>query len=152
LADETTRAAIKRVAQEAIASGEAGDLRGTGGSLLDPVPVRSPAGEPAGWFVPVARGDALLGFIQMDVAGRFHRSATFAPGAKVRTSDWLDADTIRKRARRQVGPEDDLGEPVLSYDGSPDRLAWLLVAAGPDGRERRVFVAGTAAWRAPERG
>lgn len=149
MADETTRAAIKQIAEAAIASGDAGSVRATGGRLLEPVPVHSPAGEPAGWFVPVARGGALLGFIQMDVAGRFHRSATFAPGAKVRTSDWLDAATIRKRARTQVEPEEDLSEPVLSYDGNPDRLAWLLVATRPDGRTRRVFVAGTSAWTDP---
>jgi hypothetical protein len=149
LADETTRAAIKRVAEEAIASGMAGDVRGTGGSLLEPVPVRSPSGEAAGWFVPVARGDALVGFIQVDVAGRFHRSATFAPGAKVGTSDWLDVATIEKRARTQVEPDEVLSDPVLSYDGNPDRLAWLLTATRPDGRRRRVFVAGTAAWTVP---
>jgi hypothetical protein len=151
LAEEKTRDAIRRIAEEAITSGKAGHVHGAGGRLLDPVPVRSPDGAPAGWFVPVARDDSLLGFIQLDAAGRFHRSSMFPPGAKVGTADWLDAATIRSRARSQMDPEEELGEPVLSYDGHPDRLAWLVTSTRPDGRTRRVFVAGAAVWMATDR-
>jgi hypothetical protein len=114
------------------------------------MPVHSPAGEPVGWFVPVAKGDALLGFIQLDASAQFHRSSMFPPGANVGTAEWLDTAAIRNRARAWVDPDEDLGEPTLSYDRHPDRLAWLMTATRPDGRTRSVFVAGSVVWTAEE--
>jgi hypothetical protein len=139
-------------AAAALASGIADDpLARSRGQLQDPVPVVSPAGVPMGWMVPVGLGDALLGFIQLFADARFPRYAAFArpddsAAGCPSMRDWLDREVIIDRARKVTGGSSTFDVPVLSYDGSPDRLAWLVRATGPDGEVWLVYVAGRAAW------
>ncbi len=41
-----------------------------------------------------------------------------------------------------------LSEPVLTYDGNPNRLAWKVEAKSSSGETRLLFVAGTAVYEA----
>ncbi len=121
------------------------------GRLLEPLRVVSPAGDPAGWMVPVGYDDALLGFVQLRADGRFHRYSSFLRGNDSvhvcpRLGDWLDTATILERARAAVGDAVELQAPVLSYDTNPDRLAWVLRATTPGNAPQVVYVAGTATW------
>ena len=101
------------------------------------VPAREADAGSGRWFVPVVRGDDLLGFL--DFAGAtLLRSSFFRPAGPAR--DWLDRDHIRGVAERFSG-QDATGPPVLSHDGPPDHLAWRVPM--PSGA---VFVAGASAW------
>lgn len=108
---------------------------------LRAVQVTTPEGEPAGWFVALVIDDRLIGFAQLDEALRFRRYSTFA-GAEPRAQDWLESSVVLSRARKGAAGDLDLGEPFLSFDMSPDRLAWVVPATAPDGTGRRLFVAG----------
>src|SRR5262245_30070482 len=146
----------RRVAELALETGRADDaLAAAEGRILDPVPIHSPEGAMAGWFVPVELDGVLLGFVQVDERGRFHRYASLRGGIVInergpRVADWLDPETITQRARALAEPMEALSTPVLTYDRSPDRLVWAVRATKPDGRERTIYVAGSATWTPPE--
>lgn len=117
-----------------------------------PLVIRSPAGEPAGWFVPLRAGDQLLGYLRFTADGTrrglssFQRRHGELAGCPL-AADWLDPDRITTQARTQAGPGATASPPVLTYDGSPERLAWRVDFSARDGRRFAVCVAGTSAWR-----
>lgn len=103
--------------------------------LEEPIPVESPSGELDSWFVAlIARGN-IVGFLQLEPDLGFRRHSTF--GAPVPAAAWLDREGIRARAQEAAGAED-VGDPVLTYTGSRDRLAWRVRVANGD----TVYVAG----------
>lgn len=108
---------------------------------LRAIQITAPDGAPAGWFVALVTGERLIGFAQLDEALRFRRYSSFA-GAEPPARDWLESSVVLSRARKRAGANLDLGQPFLSFDASPDRIAWVVPATGPDGTGRRVFVAG----------
>jgi hypothetical protein len=110
---------------------------------LRPVPVESPERTTVGWLVGLVVDDRLLGFVQLDDELRFRRYASFRPEARPAAKDWLDAATVLERARSRAQPGEELAAPFLGYDSSPDRVAWVVGATSPDGRERTLMVAGT---------
>ncbi len=59
---------------------------------------------------------------------------------------WLDPATIRHSALSLAGPGETAGEPYLSFDTVPERLAWAVPLVAPDGASRIVYVAGDFAW------
>jgi hypothetical protein len=142
----------RRVAVEVLNTGRAGDqFTRSRGRVLDPVPVRTLDGAAAGWFVGIEFDGRLLGFVQLDTDGRFRRYASFqrrpgsAEGCPL-ARDWLDPAAILQQARTLADPEDRLESPMLSFDRSPDRLAWA-VRSTSHGREKTILVAGTYAYR-----
>lgn len=145
----------RQAAERALASGQADDpIAVAEGRLLDPVQIRSPDGGAAGWIVPIGRDDTLLGFVQVDESGRFRRYASLRRGTGAgeqapKAADWLDTATIIRRAATRVEPGETLGAPQLSYDRSPDRLAWVVPAVRTDGRHRTIYVTGTTVWESP---
>ena len=110
---------------------------------LHAIQVNAPDGEAAGWFVGLVSGERLLGFAQLDEALRFRRYASFA-GAEPAAKDWLESSAVLSRARERSRADLELGQPFLSFDMNPDRIAWVVPATEPDGTGRRVFVAGEA--------
>jgi hypothetical protein len=112
---------------------------------LHPIKVSAPDGQAAGWFVGLVSGDRLIGFAQFDPALRFRRYSSFA-GTEPAAKDWLESSVVLSRARERASPDLELGKPFLSFDMSPDRLAWVVPATGADGSGRRVFVAGEAVY------
>jgi hypothetical protein len=126
----------------AVFAGALVDERSRSLSLGRPLLVRAPHGAADSWFVPLVDDDELAGFVQLGLDLGLRRASWLrAPAAS-----WLDRDTIRGTARRAAGAADAerLGEPVLSFDGSPDRLAWAVPVG--DG-EATIFVTGDYAWR-----
>jgi len=105
------------------------------------------------WLVAATRGDRLLGWARF-TASHVLTGVSFLPhrpgqpGEFPPAADWLDADTVRARAAALAGPGETAGTPMLSFDDSPDRLAWA-VPLRRDGGRRWVFVAGEAAWAGP---
>lgn len=141
-----------RLAEAALASGTAGDpFARAHGRFLAPIPIRAPGGETWGWMVPLAHDDRLLGFVQVDAAGRVHRYASFARHPGDLTScpglaTWIDPDVIRRRAAGVTRAGETLGPPVLTYDRSPDRIHWAVPATSGGATTRVIAVAGDAVW------
>ena len=108
----------------------------------------APAGGLDSWCVPLTESDRLVGFLQLgpDLVMRRHASFLRRPGSlegAPPAASWLEPERIRARARELVGEDVRLGEPVLTYDANPDRIAWAVpVESSP----RAVFVAGDYAW------
>ena len=114
---------------------------------LEPVPVVDPAGsEPRSWFIPIAVGDDLAGFAELQLDLKLIRYSAFPQAAD--KAAWTDPTAIRARAAAFAGDGETLGEPVLSYDGEPSRLAWLVTATDSTGRTRNIFVAGDFVYEA----
>jgi len=144
----------RAAAAAAIASGPAAIAAAREGRLLDPVAIRDPAGDTAGWVVGLASGETLIGLIQIEADGRYRRFASFQRRAGTLdgcppVADWFDPPTIRERAEALAGAGERLGTLVLTYDGNPDRLAWAVETTSPAGERSRILVAGAYAYRSP---
>src|SRR5690348_15987143 len=110
------------------------------------IPVRTTAGEPVGWFVPVLSGDRLAGFYQLGADPRADRHSTL--GAAVAAARWTDHAAVLAAARPHLLPGEEPGEPFLSYDQSPSRLAWIVPFRDRAGdRPAALYVAGDVCWR-----
>lgn len=146
----------RRLAEQVLSSEDAADpFARSEGLLLEALTISAPDGGEAGWMVPIAFGDVLLGFIQLRADGTFHRYASFQrrPGAIEscpETAVWLDRNTISERARATKRDSEMVSEPVLTYERSPDRLVWMVTVADRDGTRARVHVAGDTAWVASD--
>src|SRR5262249_47946884 len=126
------------VADRVLASGLVQTPLASGsGTLLEPVPIHSPdGGEIAGWLIGIAVGDRLAGFMQLGPDLTFRRYSTFqrhppSLDGCPQVADWLDRPRILDRAHSQATAGEQLAEPFLTYDQSPDRLAWAILATDP---------------------
>ena len=107
-----------------------------GARVLLPIPVHAPAGDVESWFVPIAVGDRLVGYVRVGPAGASYS----AFGREQSLAAWTDPGEVRAladTAGRRTG-----GRPFLGYDGAPSRLAWVVPLAGGG----VAFVAGEAVW------
>lgn len=154
MAQDGEAATILEQARELIRAGMAGDLAAHC-QLETPLRVRDPAGRLHSWMVPLARQGRLCAFLQLTPAGTLVRHSCFqrhpdslagCPSADA----WLDPLAVRRRAASGQPPGAVAGEPVLSFDRVPSRLAWAVPFTTPDGARRTVFVAGDIAWVAGE--
>jgi len=142
---------IDREVRRALAAGDA--PMPAGAKLLPALPVRTLAGALQGWFVPLVAGDRLVAFLRFTpqhvLAGwsSFMRQSGHIAACPP-AADWLDRPTIRSRAQALGAAGEDAGEPMLSFDGVPDRIAWAVPLRGAGATPRWVFVAGTSAWPA----
>jgi hypothetical protein len=134
---ETERERARDAAVAAVAA--LGDERSRSAAIGEPLLVRAPDGSPESWFVPLVDGTELVGFVQLGLDLALRRISSLpAPAAS-----WLDPAVVVRVARRVARDDERLGEPVLSYDSSPDRLAWAVPVEGGG----TVFVTGDYAWR-----
>jgi hypothetical protein len=106
-------------------------------TIEDPIPVETPTGELDSWFVAITADEQLLGFFQLEPDLVLHRYSTF--DRRPLAADWLDRGAIRERARTAAADGDRLGEPILSYLRSRDRLAWRVPIAN---RPAAIYVSG----------
>ena len=135
--------------------GEAGPGFGVPATLAAPRLISRPTGEPDGWFVPLRSSEQLLGYLRFTADGARRGLSSFQRQRGDLSScplaaDWLDAQRIVGLARTQGAADAaaaTASAPVLSYDGSPERLAWRVEFTAPNGRRFSVCVAGTSAWR-----
>ena len=115
-----------------------------------PLTVVDAAGRQASWFVPVVSGGLLLGFVELLPWLEHRRTSWFgsppgSPQGCPSAAAWLDPAVVAARAREHLRPGETVGDPVLSFDGSPDRLAWAVPVASPSG-PRTIWVAGGSSW------
>jgi len=139
---------IARQARRLLHQGAAQDASVTQrGKVLLPLPVLTPRHVLESWFVGVAIGDRLAGFFQFSPELVLRRYSTFlsrldALDACPLAAAWVDVETVRARAQSLLQPGEKAGTPYLSYDGSPDRLAWAVPITTSSGDQRLVYVAG----------
>lgn len=122
-----------------------------GAALHAPLPIHTPTGRLDGWFVPVVAGAHLVAYLRFTAQGVRRGLSSFQrqPGATAGcplAADWLDEARITARARAAAVSGGNAAAPVLSYDGSPDRLAWRVVFSPIGSAPCCVCVAGTSAW------
>jgi hypothetical protein len=145
-----------RLAQQALA---ATHPRGLPRALrFDARAVHAPDGSPHHWLVAVVAGERLAGWVRFTPAQALLAVSLFPhrpdhPEDWPLAADWLDPTAARTRAAALAGPREHAGEPMLGFDGHPDRIAWIVPLAG-GAATRRAFVAGAAAWveRVPDGG
>jgi hypothetical protein len=125
--------------------GDAATLEGA--RVLEPIPVVDPAGRLHSWFVPVALDAKLTGFAELRPDLELVRYSSFPRPAEL--ADWTDPETIHEHAARTSRPDETLGEPVLTYDREPSRIAWAVTATDRAGRSRTLYVAGGYTYEAP---
>lgn len=140
---------VRALVLEVIASDAHLDPALRSGVVLDPVPIRAPDGRVVGWLVGITEGARLAGLLQLDEKLQLKRVASFtnrsdAPGEH--PADWFDPLRVLARARSEAGEDEVLATPVLSYDGSLDRIAWRVVAKAQNGRTRTIYVVGDSAY------
>jgi hypothetical protein len=116
-----------------------------------PLAVLNADGSQHSWFVPLQVGTKLAGFAQLlpsltplRFSGFQHSPDNYDNCPDV--ADWTDPDRVLARAKAIARPDEELSQPVLSYDQHPDRLAWRVTATSSSGVSRSLFVAGTAAF------
>ena len=117
-----------------------------------PLRIRDEHGRDHGWFVPLVDHQRILGFVDLDRDLVHRRTSWFAsrPGSDTHPPPvgwWLDRDVVQQHARPALDDDERMGDPYLSFDTVPDRLAWAVPVSGPSG-DRIVFVAGAAVWSA----
>jgi hypothetical protein len=158
MTDERDTAAVLVRAQALLQGGELGSgIVRQSARVGTPIAVLAPDGSLDSWFVAVTVGDRLAGFFQLlpDLTlmrySSFQRREDTLEGCPAAGS-WTDADSIRRRAQAHARPGETAGEPVLSYDRAPSRLAWTVSLTAPDGTTRKLCVAGHAVWEAPPAG
>jgi hypothetical protein len=130
--------------------GDAAPLEGA--RVLKPIPVADPAsGNLHSWFVPVAVDKTLAGFAEVRPDLELVRYSSFQrrPGEAADLTDWTDPETIRRHAARASRPDETLGEPILTYDREPSRVAWAVTATDRTGRSRTLYVAGDYVYERP---
>ena len=115
----------------------------------EPLPVMHPNGGQHSWFVPLIIGHKLGGFAQILPSLEPLRFSSFQrhPGTCEDcpdVADWTDVQRILSRAATLAKEDEELSQPVLSYDQNPSRLAWRVLARSSSGAVRPILVAGTA--------
>ncbi len=140
---------VRNRVAELLTTGLIGDAPALEGARVHkPIPVADPAsGRLHSWFVPIAWGDTLVGFAELRPDLEFVRYSSFQrrPGDTTGLpdlTDWTDPEKIRLHAARASRPDEKLGEPILTYDREPTRLAWAVTATDPAGRSRKLYVVG----------
>lgn len=130
-----------------LARGLVGEAAVAGARVLEPIPVAHPAGGALhSWFVPVAAADTLAGFAELRPDLELIRFSTFPQRPQLNT--WTDPESIRLQAERASRSGETLGEPFLTYDREPSRLAWAVTATDASGGSRTLYVAGDYVYEA----
>ncbi len=152
---EREAAEAKQRAEELLRSRHFGGFGARNVEVLDPIPIVTPNGIMHSWFVSVAVGNVMLGFFEllpnmrMTRYSSFQRDPSSLKGCPP-VAAWTDPGTVLRTARPYFGPGETARTPVLSYDGTPARLAWAVEVMAADGSRRVIYVAGSAVWRAED--
>lgn len=121
------------------------------GKVGQPLPVEHPRAVVTHWFVPVAVEGSLAGYFLFDAKAQLQSYSSFLrrPGTVEGAPDlgsWTKAERVSEVAAGAAHGRK-LGEPFLTYDGVPSRLAWA-VPWDSDG-DGVVYVTGGFAYSKP---
>ncbi len=135
---------IARRVRELVDSGFFELPPGVSATAGDPLAVVDPAGELESWLVPFTASGKLVAWARMlpDLTPlEFSLLAGGRTDLAPDAADWLDPARIRARISAAAGDAASL--PVLTYDRTPARLAWMAYSRGGS---RRWWAAGTTVW------
>ena len=114
-------------------------------TLGEPLLVRTVAGRPSYWLVPVEHESRTIGFVRVTQAGK-----AVAAGALYRdpadlesaphTVTGITAAEAVERIADAVGPGGVVSGPMYVHDGPPGREAWMVRVRNSDGGGRTIFV------------
>lgn len=150
---------LRDIAVDVLAEGSADPFARSEGVVLDPLGWVAPDGASMGWALPVAftdplLGEVLLGMVHVGCDRTFEHYTSFQrrPGA-IETcppvAAWTDTDVVAARAMAVVHLATAHSNPVLTFEGTPDRLVWAVDVETANADCLRVHVAGKSAWLAP---
>jgi hypothetical protein len=147
--DEVIRGRVEQL----LAAGFFGE-QGPGLRVGGPIPVMDSSDHLHSWFVPLEIGPKLAGFAQLLPSLVPLRFSSFQRNPSDYENcpdliDWTDRARILARAATLAHANEELSQPVLSYDRNPSRVAWRILAKSASGASRPLFVAGTAVYEAP---
>jgi hypothetical protein len=121
------------------------------GIVGEALPVHKPEGGIDSLVVPVTVGDRLAGYFRflpdLTLMGyssfqRNEDSCDSCPESKL----WLDKKAILDRFREKTATGEIVGEPVLTYDTFPARLAWGAIVSSSGVAIRKLYAAGHIIW------
>ena len=97
--------------------------------------VRTLASVPHHWFVAVVVGERLMAHVRFTLerepmAVSFFLQHPDRLEASPLAADWLEPELMRSRAASVASADETIGEPILSFDGAPDRVAWAAPCSG----------------------
>jgi len=145
---ETTLDCVYKRAIQLFKSGIAQDtIVNTSGKIEKPIPILNSSGEVVSWFIGITVGERLVGFMQINTNLELLRYSTFqrTPGSLSgcpMASIWLNTNTIINLARTIASTQDELANPILTYDRSPPRIVWAVKATDKRGQSKTIYVAG----------
>ena len=148
MSEDPFAAPVRRKAQRLLAAGPYGDeLVYLSGVVAQPVPVLDAQGQLHSWFVPVTVGDKLASFMELlpDLSLARYSSFQHTPRTLTGCPDaalWLDKQAIRHRVRARLRPGEQVGVAVLTFDDTPQHLAWAVTVTNHAGGSRTIFVRG----------
>jgi len=144
---------IRRAAESLLDQGFLAAARDPAVTVGEPLPVFDAAARQHSWLVPLQRGSRLAGFAQLSMQLEPLRVSSFQRDPSrydecPDVADWTDPARILQRAATQARSDEQLSQPVLSFDGDPSRLAWRVEAQDSAGRQRVLYVAGNVVYEA----
>ena len=144
---------VRRAAERLLDQGFLAAARDPAVTVGKPLPVVDAAAQQHSWFVPLQHGSRLAGFAQLSMQLEPLRVSSFQRNpssydACPDVADWTDPARVLERAATQARSDEQLSQPVLSFDGDPSRLAWRVEAQNSAGERRILYVAGTVVYEA----
>ena len=67
-------------------------------------------------------------------------------------ASWFDPTAILARLHEKKRPDETVGPLFLTYDRTPERLAWTTVLTAARGTTRTLYASGRAVWEAAAAG
>jgi hypothetical protein len=121
------------------------------GHIGKPIRLVTPLGAAHSWFIPVLVLEQLSGFFQLTPHGEFIRFSSFCTKPGIfdtcpPANTWLNENKILLTAKNLAHNNETLDKPFLSYDGSPERIVWIVKTQDPKGNCREIMVAGAAVY------
>jgi hypothetical protein len=122
------------------------------GRVGRPIPVEHPRGSITHWFVPVAIDERLAGYLLFDAKRELRGYSSFLRGSDTvegapDLGSWTDPEVVLKTAAKSASGRI-FGEPYMTYDGVPSRLAWA-VPIQSEGGPAVLYVAGEHMYTRP---
>lgn len=149
----------ERVHQEARRLFESGitqdSLVESKGTVEPPLPILDLNQELNSWFVAITVESRIAGFMQFTTEfvlmrySTFQRTASSLEGCPEAPA-WLDQSYILDAAKTLMADDELVGEPFLSYDKHPNRIAWAIKHRDRKGEVGTIFVAGGYAYKSTE--
>lgn len=104
--------------------------------------VVTPERAPHSWLVPVEVAGRVVGEFQFRLDGEMMR---YSEGG----GEWRESGEVRRQAEAQAREGEEMEEPYLTFDRTPERLVWALRFRTAEGAVRLMYLAGESVYEPP---